>query len=290
MTTSFSPRQYMVSRDFEVYYYEEFPQQKLPDHTHDYYEFYLFLEGDVTMHILGAVHKLRYGDVVIIPPFTQHHVEIGSFAVPYRRFVFWVSRDYLDELSASSADYSYAAEYVASSGEHVFHNDMISFSTLQTKIFYLLEEMHSERFGRQCKISLGIDDLILDLNRLIYEQRNAAAGSSQDISRSILSYIDEHLDEDLSLQKLADALYLNKYYISHIFKEDIGMPIHQYIVKKRVLACHDAITRGDKITEVWRTFGFSDYSSFYRAFKAEYKLSPREYQDTVRPGRSASEK
>ena len=63
LQTKFSTRQYMLSRDFEIYYYNEPASEKVSIHSHDYYEFYFFLEGDVSIWIGGAVSfKIwRYG-------------------------------------------------------------------------------------------------------------------------------------------------------------------------------------------------------------------------------------
>ena len=94
--------------------------------------------------------------------------------------------------------------------------------------------MHSARFRREAQIQLCVNDLILCLNRLIYARNvpTQSAGEDQDFYHQLTAYIEEHLDEDLSLETLARELY-----------------------------------------------GFKDYSSFYRAFKKEYGISPREYQE-----------
>lgn len=91
LQTRFSTRQYMLSRDFEIYYYKDNTLAGVDSHTHDYYEFYFFLEGDVSLEIAGRIFPLRYGDVVLIPPGTPHQPYIRDSRTPYRRFVFWVT-------------------------------------------------------------------------------------------------------------------------------------------------------------------------------------------------------
>ena len=58
LQTAFSTRQYMLSRDFEIYYYSTRHLNRVENHAHTYYEFYFFLEGDVTMIIedLSLIH------------------------------------------------------------------------------------------------------------------------------------------------------------------------------------------------------------------------------------------
>ena len=94
LQTAFQPRQYMLSQDFELYYYEDRARPKVSIHAHDYYEFYFFLEGDVQMQIGEDLHPVRYGDIMLIPPNLLHRPIIKSEDVPYRRFVFWISTDY----------------------------------------------------------------------------------------------------------------------------------------------------------------------------------------------------
>ena len=93
--------------------------------------------------------------------------------------------------------------------------------------------------------------------------------------------MEEHLEEDLSLDRLAGEFFVSKYHIAHLFKDNMGMPIHQYILKKRLEACKEAIRNSAKISEVYFMFGFKDYSGFYKAFKKEYGISPKEWQDTA---------
>ena len=87
------------------------------------------------------------------------------------------------------------------------------------------------------------------------------------------------MEEDLSLETLAEVFYASKYHIAHVFKDNIGLSIHQYITKKRLNLCQEAISGGMSITDSYQRFGFGDYSSFYRAFKKEYGISPKDYRD-----------
>ena len=280
LQTAFSTRQYMISQDFEIYYYNDLNLEKVPLHSHDYYEFYFFLEGDISMQIGQETFPIKYGDVMLIPPHLPHRPIIQSHKVPYRRFVFWISQEYCSHLLQLSPDYIYLMQYVETSKTYLFHNDRITFNTIQSLILRLIEEMHSERFGRAAQITLCVNDLVLFLNRLIYARNvPSSPGEEKDLYRQLTAYIEEHLDENLPLEKLADEFYVSKYHIAHVFKDRIGISIHQYITKKRLALCKEAILGNANISEVYQMYGFGDYSSFYRAFKKEYGISPKDYRE-----------
>lgn len=280
LQTAFQPRQYMLSQDFELYYYEDRALPKVELHDHNYYEFYFFLEGDVQMQIGDILYPVRYGDIMLIPPHVSHRPIIRNQEQPYRRFVFWISQDYCNHLLQSSPDYAYIMQYVEIEKKYIFHTDQISFNSIQSKLLRILEEMRSKKFGRDAQISICINDLVLNINRLAYEQNTPKQRHFEyRLYQQLTEYIEEHMDEDLSLETLATKFYVSKYHIAHVFKDNIGMSIHQYITKKRLNLCRDAISGKMSITDAYQMFGFGDYSSFYRAFKKEYGISPKDYRD-----------
>ena len=280
LQTAFQPRQYMLSHDFELYYYEDRARPKVDLHTHNYYEFYFFLEGQVQMQVGDILYPVRYGDIMLIPPQVPHRPIIKSHEAPYRRFVFWISQEYCNHLLQSSPDYAYIMQYVETEKHYIFHTDQILFNSIQSKLLRLLEEMRSQKFGRDAQITICINDLVLNLNRLAFDQNTPKRKNPEYLLyEQLTEYIEEHLEEDLSLERLAKQFFVSKYHIAHVFKDNIGLSIHQYITKKRLNLCREAISGQMSITEAYHKFGFGDYSSFYRAFKKEYGISPKDYRD-----------
>ncbi|HHV11157.1 MAG TPA: AraC family transcriptional regulator [Clostridiales bacterium] len=280
LQTQFSNRQYMLSKDFEIFYYNDTSLTKVSTHSHDYYEFYFFLEGDVSIQIGSTLYPVTFGDIMLMPPHVPHRPIIHSLDVPYRRFVFWISQEYCSHLLGISPDYAYLMQYVQTSKSYLFHNDRVSFNAVQSKVLRLIEEMHSDRFGRAAQLFLCVNDLVLHLSRLVYD-RNSFEKTTEELPlyQNLCAFIEGHLDEDLSLERLSAEFYVSKYHIAHVFKDSLGLSVHQYITKKRLALCREAIISNMGITKAYQTFGFGDYSSFYRAFKKEYGISPKECLD-----------
>ncbi len=283
LQTAFSPRQYMLEKEFEIYYYSDKNVKPVESHTHNYYEFYFFLQDNVSLSINGTAFPLRPHDFIIIPPKTHHYPIIHNYEEPNRRFVLWISQDYYNQLLSNSQIYGYLTQYVVTAKQYVFNNDRITFNGIQSMIFRLIEEIKGERFGRSEGIRLHLNALILHLNRIVHERNHKRHSHiERNLYREICDYITGHLDEDLSLDKLASEFYVNKFYISHLFKDNIGVSPHQYIMKQRLMASKDAILGNASISKVFSQYGFHDYSSYYRAFKKEYGIGPNEFRKQSR--------
>ena len=280
LQSAFHTRQYMLYEDFELYYYDDKNLAKVEAHSHNYYEFYFFLEGDVSMQIGKHTYRVCPGDLMLIPPHTPHRLIIHDQKSPYRRFVFWISKDFCTHLSQISSSYTYIFDYVERKNDYLFHMDHLSFNSLQSCMIRILEEMDAERFGKDEQVKLYINDFILRINRFVHEQfEPKKAVTNASLYSNLVDYIEQHLDEDLTLEHLADQFFISKYHIAHVFKENVGLSIHQYITKKRLALCQEAIRAKMNITDVYQAYGFGDYSSFYRSFKKEYGISPKEFRD-----------
>lgn len=267
-------------KDYEICYYNDKNMSNDEKHVHSYYEVYFLSEDNASVFIQNKLYKLWQGDVVILPPGTLHRVIHREESETYSYFAFCISCEYYEKLLQISKDYEYMIKSVLEEEEYIYHNTQVEFSDIQSAIFHLLEEIHGNQYGKETKIFIGICDLLLLLNRMVYKKKHPQkAKEEENLYGNILKYIDDNLEKELSLEYLAGEFLVSKYHIAHIFKENTGISIHQYIMKKRLTACKEAILSNRSISKVYLMFGFKDYSSFYRAFKKEFGISPKEYKD-----------
>ena len=93
----------------------------------------------------------------------------------------------------------------------------------------------------------------------------------------IIAYIEENLNEDISLAALSSMFFISKYHLSREFKKYTNVTIHRYIKLKRLIRAKERILQNERITDVSAECGFGDYSNFFRAFKNEYEMTPKQF-------------
>ena len=102
-----------------------------------------------------------------------------------------------------------------------------------------------------------------------------------DLVSQVLAYIGAHYQENITLESLAAEFYVSKYHLSHEFSHRVGTSIYRYVIFRRLLQARELMGAGLTPGEVYQNCGFGDYANFYRAFKGEYGISPREFAAQV---------
>ena len=148
----------------------------------------------------------------------------------------------------------------------------------------LLNELETalkdDRFGAETMRITLLLQLLVEVNRLVPETAEKTENIPVYAGKisGVLSYINENLDGDLSVDQLSAMAFLSRYHFMRIFKEEMGVTVHAYIRQKRLLRAAQRIRSGEPIIRVAAESGYGDYSAFYRAFRDCFGASPSDIQ------------
>ena len=131
---------------------------------------------------------------------------------------------------------------------------------------------------------------LLNLSQAAPSPRASARGSLCGWQeRVVADYIDEHLDEPISLATLAALARLSPFHFARAFKQSFGVPPHRYHTSRRIERAKTLM--GDtscSVTKIAIDIGFTETSSFTRAFRKVAGVTPTEYRQGIRESRGAS--
>lgn len=98
--------------------------------------------------------------------------------------------------------------------------------------------------------------------------------------RTVIEYIQAHLDGELSLNTLASLIHLSSHYFASLFKQSMGVSPHKYITQCRLSAAKQLL-RSEEIPIVFicQAVGFKNQSHFTRIFRQQFKITPKAYRD-----------
>lgn len=233
-------------------------------HLHEDYELFYFLSGSAKYYVEGAVYPLKPHDIMLLKVAESHALLIDK-STPYERIVINFNGDALvgnlkDKIISFLED------------RPLGQQNKYSFSKQRREnmLFYLDKLCSSEESEEQRLY------LTFALNELSKQKPMELNQESTERVVEIIEYINEHLFEEISLDMLSQKFYISKVHLTRKFKAYVGSTIWEYISTKRLIKAKELLKSGKWPTDVAEACGFNDYSTFYRAYKQKYGISPKE--------------
>ncbi|MGX4585329.1 helix-turn-helix domain-containing protein [Paenibacillus chitinolyticus] len=150
---------------------------------------------------------------------------------------------------------------------------------------WMLEELQNE--GKQGKIYSDSLSNMLAVHLLSHYSKvsRGTVPSRVTVNQEIfqiVEYMKEHLNEELSLQELADRANLSLSQFMRLFKQQTGHTPHNYLIRLRIERSKTLICRGDySLREIADRVGFADQGHFSRMFKRQIGMTPKQYTHEV---------
>jgi AraC-like DNA-binding protein/mannose-6-phosphate isomerase-like protein (cupin superfamily) len=278
----FDSRQYMLTDDFELFHYRSSKLLNIEYHNHDFYELYFLVSGKVTYYVEGRSYALAPGDILILSDQEMHRPSQAN-EDPYERIVVWIRPAYLRALGAPDFPLAACFEALPHGGGNQLRMDPAALQEFRETLDDLEEAYASEEPGAGLLRTAYFVEGMVRLNRAFRAAREGRSALDGEVSAApstrtarLIRFVNDHIAEDLGLDRLAAEFYVSKYHMLREFRRHTGVTIHQYVLTKRLILARHHLRRGTPVAEVCRLCGFRDPSNFARLYPREYGLSPKE--------------
>mgnify|MGYP002534431666 FL=1 len=246
--------------------------------AHPQYEIFLLLEGDVTMLINSQRYMIKNGALVLLTS-RDLHISMNNAPRTYKRITVMFDPHAIRQFNTEHTNLLDCFSIAASKQRNILYLSAEQIQTVQTLADSILTNGRSDRFGDDITVLTSLLSLLIFINRLYRSHLPKIAPLPlTPIIREIVDYVDSHIDEELSVQSLCHHFSYSVAYISAQFSKQMGLPLKQFIITKKIALAKQLLAESLSVTQVYERCGFGDYSNFIRTFKKAVGVSPLQWQ------------
>lgn len=250
-----------------------------PYHNHNFTEITYIMSGKGQYYVDGNIYNVEAGDLLICNPGTNHHNIVLT------------EQDATDEFFVGFTDYHFRNmppnTIQLSDGGCLIHTDTTLHQALFQHCQEMIRENKADELGKYLMLKTHLIQFLLLIIRQYYsfspEQESYPFENRYKnyIANQIIGYLDTHYPEKISLDRIAQTMYLSPVYISKIFKEATGESPINYLIKIRLEKATYLLSLPDaeSIKSIARQVGYEDAYHFSKIFKKYYGFSPLHYRN-----------
>ena len=232
-------------------------------HIHGHVELIYVCDGQITLTIGEQAKRLNPGDLAIVFPNTVHSYSTDQSERSLAHLLIF-DTELAPDFAASFARYQPTVPFLRATKVH-------------PDIPRALEAICD---APTSPLRHGYLLIIIGRALLPMELKKRQAPPNDDLLHRLLTYLDAHFREDITLESLGDKLNASRYKISRCFSHQIGCNFNSYLNAMRTSCAAGLLRRGDlSVADAGYEAGFDSLSTFYRAFKQSRGISPKAYRD-----------
>lgn len=263
----------LVSRRFAIAHLL-FEEKTMAMHIHDCYELYYSISGGKQFLIDSTCYCVNPGDLFIINNYESHCLSRVD-ASSHERIVISIHPDYLKALSSPETDLNRC--FRQREGNMKCKLSLPPES--QNRFLYLVHKLQEVKgYGADLMENAIFTELMVLVNRLYGAgEEEAETYQYHPVVEKIVSHINGHIGERITLSALADSLFLSQAFLCRVFKAETGTTINKYITARRISIAKAKLNSGSTVAEACEQSGFNDYTNFVTLFTRLVGITPKQY-------------
>ena len=242
-----------------------------------------YRRGEASLRIEGNLYDIKEGDVVLLNPDELHMSERKDNCY-MEKIVLHINDGLLGQFSADrSVFFEKIAKKAKGKGNLIASNTANSLG-LSKKIEDCLSLAAENTPESDVLLCCKTVEVLSALSSLIQNIDDISANTSKGNKtvNKIIDYINRHYAEPITLDTLSDRFHFSKYYISHLFKDFVGISPYDYLIARRLYVCNNLIRGGTSVKEAAIEAGFTNYSNFFRLYKKHFQITPQQFKEQLK--------
>ena len=259
--------------DYRLFHLSDAQGTQIEYHYHEFCKLLILRSGSGRYAVEDKKYVLDAGDIVLIPGRCVHRPEFES-GMPYERTIIYISPEFLRKNSTPNCN---LFQLFDRSVGYVLRPDLNCRKIIFSAADLLELELQKEGEGQDILQDTSLLRLLVQTVRALRYSENIHLAPSEVTNGRILEiqrYIDRHLEEDITIDLLAEKFYISKYHMMRQFQKETGVSIHTYLIDRRLFWARERIRQGMNATESCFQSGFRSYSSFTRAYVKRFGTTP----------------
>lgn len=268
-------REGYLTENYRFFHLRDTAGQERDFHFHEFDKIVILLDGRVDYLVEGMTYPLRPWDILLVPHHAIHKALIDK-SRPYERVILYLDGQYIHRAMPQAALMD-CFERADREERYLLCPGREERPRLAQALSELEAAAEDRRFGAEALRDALLARLLVLINRAALADGGQEGMESRPYDGKIadtLSYINANLAGELTVEALAERVFLSKYHFMRLFKAQTGGTVHAYIRQKRLLYAAQRIRRGVPASQAAAESGFGEYSAFYRAFRDSFGISP----------------
>ncbi|MBQ7063487.1 MAG: helix-turn-helix domain-containing protein [Firmicutes bacterium] len=248
------------------------------EHFHNYYEIYYLREGSRYFFIRDNTYYIKAGELVLVDRREMHRT-LETLEKYHDRVVFDVYENLIEE---PQGQFAALLHELFKDGSRILSFTGADKDYVDSLMGRIYNEISQRRAGYELMVRVYVLQILVFANRNMTRLSKDAEESLRHANKRIfevLNYINTHYMESLKLEAVAQQFFINKYYLSHTFKEVTGFTFTEYLSNVRIKEAERLLVKTDTpVTEIAGMLGFQSVTHFGRVFHKVAGTSPLNYR------------
>lgn len=246
-------------------------------HIHDCYEIFYSISGGKQFLINNKFYDIKPGDLFVINQFESHYLSQIDQTV-LERIVLSVHPDYVKALSTPQTNLDIC---FTERPKHFSHRISLTKEQQKRYMYFINKITSNSGYGNDIIEKSAFMELLVLLNSFYYistqKESTISTYTYNHQVEEMISFINQHIQEPITIETLAKHFYLSDSYICRMFKSATGTTINKYMIARRISIAKSLLASGLNVNDVCEQCGFRDYSNFLKAFTRAVGISPKKY-------------